>query len=1407
MSSRWKMNRIGFVNFWLYDEEDFEFEDGKLLLRGQNGSGKSITTQSFIPFVLDGDRTPSRLDPFGSSDRRMEYYFLGEEGRDEATGYLFLEFKKEASDGLKKETSDGLKTEASDEYRTIGIGQRAKRGKPMDFWGFIILDGRRIGYDLWLYKEVGTARIPYDKREMKAQLGEQNIFTDSQSEYKKQVNQYIFGFRKPEQYEQFIKLLVKVRAPKLSKEFKPTKVYEILNDSLQTLTDEDLRAMVDAMEKMDEIQDSLDMLRRAFADVKVIRKEYTRYNQYMLAKKAQAYIAKKQEVEAAQQQIDVQAQKKQEIENDSRNKKQRLEELEEQIKLAETERNGLLDTDLEEIDHKLELAKSQKADAIRHEQRWDDKIQECKERIREGERQLQEIKNRLERRQQELLDEKEELGEQQEILQWEHHEAAVRMIEAESYRKTDEIIKSLDMFKKLIEECKKTIRRYDELSRQYDEAAGQLEQFMKQKTASEQKLNDAQTQVINSIEQWIQGVFDAAHKASEWHPEKEVLEETEEKIRAYQSLNDAGVVQELLRTDYERQRQTLAYIKSEREYELKLKREALAQAEEELLHVKNQEELEPARDAKAEISRTMLKNAGITAEPFYKTVEFSDQLDEKACARLEAQLEKTGILDALVVSSKDFDRIKTQCPDFLDTVLYVKEKGRSSFSGLVVSEALEPGLKETAAKILSHIYEEDSIGQGIYLGKEDSIGRGSDFVMDGSIGQGIYSGEGGSIGQGIYLGKDGRFGHGVLAGKADKDGGAEFVGLLARKRRKEQKIRELQETIREITEAVSNTEKEMAHVQERLEKLQEEYENLPGFEDIHAALDLEKECSISLQFITAEYEKKETQAKLLEEKKNRQYQVVLKQCKAFPYGRTEEAYEEVGTAIEVYRRIWQEIRQILLQIEADKSSCRDKEDRIAGDEQAMDDAFAEKRNYSTKVREFEIQIKQYEDYLNRPDIVEKANRLKQVKEALAKMTSESSALNKEIAVLGERLHNLLESWPKQKERLVKAIGEETCLRNYFEEELALKLVLTREDRTLFDCAKEAVKMLRDGDKNREPGEMLQSLYQIYQRHNGSLASYGTALEECFQTVDDIQGLAENTIVTRKRVRVVSVWTGKKVYMEEFYGILKAAIDETELLIQAKDRELFEDILSQTISQQLTDRIAESKRWVADMSELMKAMDTSMGLSFSLDWKPRKAENDMELDTVELEQILLRDRALLTMEDIEKVAAHFRSKIRTEKQRLEENGSVINYMDLVRDALDYRQWFAFQMYFRRGEEPRKILTNAAFNRFSGGEKAMAMYVPLFAAVNAQYKKAENKDHPRMIALDEAFAGVDDKNISSMFELVHKLDFDYIMNSQALWGCFETVSGLRIAELLRPLNSQTVSVIRYTWNGHERILDVQ
>lgn len=133
------MNRAGLLNFWYYDEEVFHFADGKLLLRGSNGSGKSVTMQSFLPILLDGKKSPDRLDPFGSKARRTEDYLLGEKeivNRDERTGYLFLEFKR-------------CDTE---QFMTIGIGLQAKRNKQMKFWGFVITDNRRIGYDLELYK-------------------------------------------------------------------------------------------------------------------------------------------------------------------------------------------------------------------------------------------------------------------------------------------------------------------------------------------------------------------------------------------------------------------------------------------------------------------------------------------------------------------------------------------------------------------------------------------------------------------------------------------------------------------------------------------------------------------------------------------------------------------------------------------------------------------------------------------------------------------------------------------------------------------------------------------------------------------------------------------------------------------------------------------------------------------------------------------------------------------------------------------------------------------------------------------------------------------------------------------------------------------------------------------------------
>lgn len=94
MKDRFKMNRIGFVNFWLYDEEEFEFVDGKLLLRGQNASGKSITTQSFIPFILDGDRTPAGWIPLGPATGEWNIISWGKKERMNPQDIYFWNSKK-----------------------------------------------------------------------------------------------------------------------------------------------------------------------------------------------------------------------------------------------------------------------------------------------------------------------------------------------------------------------------------------------------------------------------------------------------------------------------------------------------------------------------------------------------------------------------------------------------------------------------------------------------------------------------------------------------------------------------------------------------------------------------------------------------------------------------------------------------------------------------------------------------------------------------------------------------------------------------------------------------------------------------------------------------------------------------------------------------------------------------------------------------------------------------------------------------------------------------------------------------------------------------------------------------------------------------------------------------------------
>lgn len=283
MNSRWQANKIGLINFWYYDEQEFPFVKGRMLLRGSNGSGKSVTMQSVVPLLLDGNMSPERLDPFGSRDRKMSSYLLEEnDGREERTGYLYLEFKRKDSET----------------YLTIGMGIRAKRNKPLDKWYFSLTDGRRIGKDFFLYKDMGE-KVTLSKKELENRVAEGGRVFDRQADYMDYVNRQIFGFETADEYKEMVDLLIQLRTPKLSKDFKPSVINDILSDSLQPLSDEDLRPMSEAIENMDMMNMNLKGRKEARGAAEKINAVFQKYNKLLLCEKADRYERTKQRLQKA----------------------------------------------------------------------------------------------------------------------------------------------------------------------------------------------------------------------------------------------------------------------------------------------------------------------------------------------------------------------------------------------------------------------------------------------------------------------------------------------------------------------------------------------------------------------------------------------------------------------------------------------------------------------------------------------------------------------------------------------------------------------------------------------------------------------------------------------------------------------------------------------------------------------------------------------------------------------------------------------------------------------------------------------------------------------------------------------------------------------------------------------------
>jgi len=206
-----------------------------------------------------------------------------------------------------------------------------------------------------------------------------------------------------------------------------------------------------------------------------------------------------------------------------------------------------------------------------------------------------------------------------------------------------------------------------------------------------------------------------------------------------------------------------------------------------------------------------------------------------------------------------------------------------------------------------------------------------------------------------------------------------------------------------------------------------------------------------------------------------------------------------------------------------------------------------------------------------------------------------------------------------------------------------------------------------------------------------------------------------------RQRILLEYNGRRVSPEATLQMMNKHITEQRSILSQQDRELYEEVIMNSIGRIISKRIHSAEKWAEQMNELMGKLDTSSGLTFSLRWKPLTADGDEEMDTQELVNLLRSDQRLLKEEDLKRVVRHF--QLRIEQARTTAAGRMANFQQAVKEVLDFRRWFTFSLYYRQDGIGKKELTNHAFGKFSGGEKAMAMYVPLFSAAFSRYREAK------------------------------------------------------------------------------------
>lgn len=1375
-SDRFRPNRAGIVNIWDYLDEEFAFADGRLVLRGHNGSGKTKALEVLFPFILDGYTDARRLDPFSGQNRTMKSNLLYR-GDESAYGYVWMEFARERDETERDEEDRDTETV------TLIIGLRAHRHRDGVTPSFFVTD-LRLGVDFGL---LSTDDRPLTERQLKTALGE-DAHHNSAADYRRAVDARLFGLG--DRYVQLLDLLLALRRPLLAKDLDPEKVSHTLTGGLspldETLVDQAARdfANLSAVQSRFAAANASHEAASTFSEV---------YSDY-LALNARHRLLR---VEAATEQADAHArtvadaaEELRRASTDRDRARARTEELGKRAAELTAERDTLRRHDTLRDQQALQVRRSGQEERARRISTQESRVRGQEEEITRLGGEATRVADRVDRelaRAEELRAELVGAAERSGLV----HDAEGEVDTGDDLPETAKARASARLDDvRAVRERLRDQERAEEGRRRAETAASRSEQTLGEHEsdceAAERDLAERRRTVAVDLDAW----------SRRWEVTGTEGSEAPEALRAaldtYGEPGTPTLAQVFDEQVHEHRLEAAAQVHTLEAERERLGRE-LFEARRERDHVAAERDDAPPADPLRPAPRTDRPGA-----PLWRLVRFRDGLPAEQGAAIEGALYAAGLLTAWVHPDPALTRqaLDTAEADAHLLPTDAGAKGRTP-SGPTLADVLVPETQEhVPTDVIAAVLADIPLTTD-----DDAPGAPDAPAPDVMVGVDIRA----------------RFRLGPLVGAHPKPV-AEFIGATNRAQRRGERLAVCDTRIGELTRECAELDDRLLRAGERLQDFAHARVDLPEATAVAKAVRaLEHHSTLLASARGARSEaRRELDAAIAQVEAERRKVRALASERAMPT-RAEDV-DAVAAALDAFAetaRALHDARADIAEYTRDLDERRDTVARLTealgGDRAELDRGRVDHERETAELATLEAAIDApARELLDRLEHTE--SELREVGERHRDAEKEASDAH-DLAVRSETLRD------SGGRSLTEALG------TLFEHTAALSALTRPAVRAVLDVdtsgtwpapdqwptPEQAAERLLTGevDSVREtlPGDAAALMEAFTERvgaakvTDGELKSAGTRMSQALRTFQEaLGGDAEGYRVDHEvgASGLVTVHVNDengRTPVSAFTRAVAARVQEQGALLREEEQGVLEDELLGGIAQQIHERVRTAKQLVRAMDRDTRARPMSSGTRVGIRWSRSDGLGDHQRKAADL---VGRDGDGLGPRGLGELRGVLRQMIRDYHAAHPRAG----HKQVLSAVLDYRTWYRFELRLAVPGKDEVTLTKNKHEQMSGGEKSAAIHLPLFAAANALYTSAA-PTCPRVVALDEAFAGIDDRYKPELMGLTVTFDLDMFMTGHDLWVHYDSVPMAAHYDMHHDKASGTVSALFMLWDGDQTL----